>query len=153
MLTCQLADPATKGVEASVKLSKADLVPKYTNLGGDCRAFAEIETGTPGVHGRDQPPPASGDPAQTRGDSHRGSPQVELELDTAARSRWDGDSAIVSGGFYERDPDVKKLLSMTIKAARARGKYVGVCGHRPGDHADPAELLVEEGIDSVSWNP
>lgn len=33
VLTCQPADPATKGgVEASVKLAKADLVPKDTNL-------------------------------------------------------------------------------------------------------------------------
>jgi transposase len=44
VLTCQPADPATKGgVEASVKLAKADLVPKDTNLRGDYGTFAELE--------------------------------------------------------------------------------------------------------------
>jgi pyruvate,water dikinase len=65
----------------------------------------------------------------------------------------DRDSAIVSGGFDERDPAVKKLLSMAIKACKARGKYVGICGQGPSDHADFAEWLVAEGIDSVSLNP
>ncbi|MGM7778889.1 phosphoenolpyruvate synthase [Arthrobacter sp. KNU-44] len=65
----------------------------------------------------------------------------------------DRDSAIVSGGFDERNPAVKKLLSMAIKACQARGKYVGICGQGPSDHADFAEWLVEEGIHSVSLNP
>ncbi len=65
----------------------------------------------------------------------------------------DRDSAIVSGGFDERDPAVKKLLSMAIKACKARGKYVGICGQGPSDHEDFAQWLVEEGIDSVSLNP
>ncbi len=65
----------------------------------------------------------------------------------------DRDSAIVSGGFDERDPAVKKLLSLAIKACKARGKYVGICGQGPSDHADFAEWLVGEGIDSVSLNP
>jgi transposase len=44
VLTCQPADPATKGgVEASVKLAKADLVPTDTNLRGDYASFAELE--------------------------------------------------------------------------------------------------------------
>jgi pyruvate,water dikinase len=65
----------------------------------------------------------------------------------------DRDSAIVAGGFDERDPAVKKLLSMAIKACKDRGKYVGICGQGPSDHADFAEWLVDEGIDSVSLNP
>jgi len=65
----------------------------------------------------------------------------------------DRDSAIVSGGFDERDPAIKKLLSMAIKACKARGKYVGICGQGPSDHPDFAEWLVTEGIDSVSLNP
>lgn len=44
MLTCQPADPATKGgVEASVKLAKADLVPTDANLRGEYASFAELE--------------------------------------------------------------------------------------------------------------
>jgi pyruvate,water dikinase len=65
----------------------------------------------------------------------------------------DRDSAIVSGGFDERNPAVKKILGMAIAAAKARGKYVGICGQGPSDHADFAQWLVEEGIDSVSLNP
>src|SRR5690606_6070877 len=48
----------------------------------------------------------------------------------------DRDSSIVASLFDERDPAVKKLLSMAIKAARARGKYVGICGQGPSDHPD-----------------
>jgi pyruvate, water dikinase len=65
----------------------------------------------------------------------------------------DRDSAIVAGSFDERDPAVKKLLSMAIKACKDRGKYVGICGQGPSDHADFAEWLVREGVDSVSLNP
>jgi len=44
VLTCQPADPATKGgVEASVKLAKADLVPTDTNLRPGYASFAELE--------------------------------------------------------------------------------------------------------------
>lgn len=65
----------------------------------------------------------------------------------------DRDSAIVAGGFDERDDAVKKLLSMAIKACKERGKYVGICGQGPSDHSDFAEWLVREGIDSLSLNP
>ncbi|NUS34919.1 MAG: IS21 family transposase [Pseudarthrobacter sp.] len=44
VLTCQPADPATKGgVEASVKLAKADLVPTATNLRPGYASFAELQ--------------------------------------------------------------------------------------------------------------
>jgi len=44
VLTCEPADPASKGgVEASVKISKADLVPTGTNLRDDYACFAELE--------------------------------------------------------------------------------------------------------------
>ncbi|MFF1883374.1 phosphoenolpyruvate synthase [Pseudarthrobacter sp. NPDC058196] len=65
----------------------------------------------------------------------------------------DRDSAIVANSFDERDAAVKKLLSMAIKACRAHGKYVGICGQGPSDHPDFAEWLVKEGVNSVSLNP
>ena len=65
----------------------------------------------------------------------------------------DRDSSIVAGLFDERDPAVKKMLSMAIKAARAKGKYVGICGQGPSDHPDLAEWLMAEGIESLSLNP
>ena len=65
----------------------------------------------------------------------------------------DRDSAIVAGLFDERDPAVKKLLSMAISAARAKGKYIGICGQGPSDHPDLAEWLMQQGIESLSLNP
>jgi len=44
VLTCAPADPASKGgVEASVKVAKADLVPTDTNLRPEYGSFAELE--------------------------------------------------------------------------------------------------------------
>ncbi|MGY0504257.1 phosphoenolpyruvate synthase [Luteimonas sp. e5] len=65
----------------------------------------------------------------------------------------DRDSSIVAELFDERDPAVKKMLSMAISAARAQGKYVGICGQGPSDHPDLAQWLMEQGIESVSLNP
>ncbi|MFT3762423.1 MAG: phosphoenolpyruvate synthase [Pseudoxanthomonas sp.] len=65
----------------------------------------------------------------------------------------DRDSSIVANLFDERDPAVKKMLSMAISAAKKKGKYVGICGQGPSDHPDLAEWLYREGIESVSLNP
>jgi pyruvate,water dikinase len=65
----------------------------------------------------------------------------------------DRDSGIVAGSFDERDPAVKAVLQMAIRACRKAGKYVGICGQGPSDHPDFAKWLVEEGIDTVSLNP
>jgi pyruvate,water dikinase len=55
--------------------------------------------------------------------------------------------------FDERDPAVKALISRAITACRATGKYVGICGQGPSDHADFADWLAQEGIVSISLNP
>ena len=65
----------------------------------------------------------------------------------------DRDSSIVANLFDERDPAVKKLLAMAISTARAKGKYIGICGQGPSDHPDLAEWLMDQGIESVSLNP
>ncbi len=65
----------------------------------------------------------------------------------------DRDSGLVAHAFDERDPAVKQLLSMSIKAANRLGKYVGICGQGPSDHADFAEWLMDEGIQTISLNP
>jgi pyruvate,water dikinase len=65
----------------------------------------------------------------------------------------DRDSALVADTFDERDDAVKALLAMTISACKARGKYVGICGQGPSDHADLARWLLEQGIESMSLNP
>ena len=65
----------------------------------------------------------------------------------------DRDSGLVAGAFDERDPAVKAMLSIAIRACRKHGKYVGICGQGPSDHPDFARWLMEEGIDSLSLNP
>ena len=65
----------------------------------------------------------------------------------------DRDSGLIAHLFDERNPAIKKLLSMAIQSCRKAGKYVGICGQGPSDHPDLAKWLMEEGIDSVSLNP
>ena len=65
----------------------------------------------------------------------------------------DRDSSVVAKSFDERDDAVKALMSMAIKACKAQGKYVGICGQGPSDHPELARWLVEQGIDSLSLNP
>jgi pyruvate, water dikinase len=65
----------------------------------------------------------------------------------------DRDSGLVAAGFDERDAAVKFMISTAIKACKARGKYVGICGQGPSDHPDLAEWLLEQRIDTMSLNP
>ena len=65
----------------------------------------------------------------------------------------DRDSSVVAKSFDERDAAVKALMAMAIKACKAQGKYVGICGQGPSDHPELARWLVEQGIDSLSLNP
>ena len=65
----------------------------------------------------------------------------------------DRDSSVVARQFDERDPAVKAIIAMAIRACKARGKYVGICGQGPSDHPELARWLVDEGIDSISLNP
>ena len=65
----------------------------------------------------------------------------------------DRDSALIADSFDERNPAVKMLIERAIKACRAAGKYIGICGQGPSDHPDLAAWLLEQGIESVSLNP
>lgn len=65
----------------------------------------------------------------------------------------DRDSGLIAHLFDERNPAIKKLLSLAIQACRRRGKYIGICGQGPSDHPDLARWLMDEGIESVSLNP
>jgi pyruvate,water dikinase len=65
----------------------------------------------------------------------------------------DRDSGVVAGLFDERDPAVRSLMAMAIRACKRQGKYIGICGQGPSDHPDLARWLMAEGIDSVSLNP
>ena len=65
----------------------------------------------------------------------------------------DRDSALVAGGFDERDPAVLHMLGLAITACKKLDKYVGICGQGPSDHPELAEWLLEQGIESMSLNP
>ncbi len=65
----------------------------------------------------------------------------------------DRDSSLVAHVFDERNPAVKKLLTMAIDACRKQGKYIGICGQGPSDYPDFAAWLYEQGISSLSLNP
>lgn len=65
----------------------------------------------------------------------------------------DRDSGLVAHRFDERDPAVKAMLHLAIKACKTHNKYIGICGQGPSDHKDFARWLMSEGIDSLSLNP
>jgi pyruvate,water dikinase len=65
----------------------------------------------------------------------------------------DRDSEIVAHLFDERNPAVKQLIAHVIKAAKAAGRKIGICGQAPSDYPEFARFLVEQGIDSISLNP
>ncbi len=60
---------------------------------------------------------------------------------------------LLARDVVERDPAVKAMLDMAIKACLDQGKYVGICGQGPSDHPVFAKWLVEQGITSISLNP
>ncbi|OON62666.1 phosphoenolpyruvate synthase [Massilia sp. KIM] len=73
--------------------------------------------------------------------------QLTLGLDR------DSGMELLAKDFDERDPAVKAMLSLAIKACREQGKYIGICGQGPSDNPDFAVWLMEQGIESMSLNP
>jgi len=65
----------------------------------------------------------------------------------------DRDSEIVAHVFDERNPAVKTMIANVIRAAKAKGRKIGICGQAPSDYPEFAAFLVELGIDSISLNP
>jgi pyruvate,water dikinase len=65
----------------------------------------------------------------------------------------DRDNAIISDLFNEKNDAPKQLIkSLILKAKKAKVK-VGLCGQAPSDFPEYAKFLVDEGIDSISFNP
>ena len=65
----------------------------------------------------------------------------------------DRDSQKIAHIFDERNLAVVKMIKMAIDACKAEGKYIGICGQAPSDYPEITEMLVEEGISSISLNP
>jgi pyruvate, water dikinase len=64
----------------------------------------------------------------------------------------DRDSALVSDLFNEKDPAVMQLITTAIHVARKKGIKIGLCGQAPSDMPEFAQFLVNQGINSVSFN-
>jgi pyruvate,water dikinase len=65
----------------------------------------------------------------------------------------DRDSTIISSLFDENNPAVKQMIAQVISAAKASGAKIGLCGQAPSDDASFAAFLIEQQIDSISFNP
>jgi pyruvate,water dikinase len=65
----------------------------------------------------------------------------------------DRDSAQLADLFDERDPAVTTSIRNLVRSAHAKGRKAGLCGQRPSDDPEFAQLLVDAGIDSVSVTP
>ncbi len=64
----------------------------------------------------------------------------------------DRDSALVSNLFSEKNAAVMRLIASAIRTARHKGIKIGLCGQAPSDMPEFAQFLVNEGIDSISFN-
>lgn len=65
----------------------------------------------------------------------------------------DRDSAIISSLFDENNAAVKYMIEKVIKSAKKSGVKIGLCGQAPSDDPTFASFLIDNGIDSISFNP
>lgn len=65
----------------------------------------------------------------------------------------DRDSAIISDLFDERNPAATWMFATAIERAHKACIKIGLCGQAPSDYPEFARFLVEQGIDSISFNP
>jgi len=45
------------------------------------------------------------------------------------------------------------MIGMAIERVKKKGRKIGLCGQAPSDFPDFARFLVEQGINSISFNP
>ena len=55
--------------------------------------------------------------------------------------------------YDENDPAAKEMIAMAIRSAKKTRTKIGLCGQAPSDFPDFATFLINEGIDSISFNP
>ncbi len=141
VLTCEPADPASKGgSENTVKIAKADLVPKDTNLRGEYATFAELEAACA----------AFCEQVNTR--THRITRRVPAEMLAEERTRLHPipqTPHTVAFGLTRRVPDTTPMV--TFEAGQYSvphdllGQQVWVRVHGAGD--DERVVIVHVGTD------
>ncbi|MFO7977179.1 MAG: phosphoenolpyruvate synthase [Bacteroidales bacterium] len=65
----------------------------------------------------------------------------------------DRDSQLVSHLFDENHPAARTMVRMAIEKARMKGRKIGLCGQAPSDFPEFARFLVQQSINSISFNP
>ena len=65
----------------------------------------------------------------------------------------DRDSSIIEDLFDEENPASKIMIKTIIEKAGRLNKKIGICGQAPSDSPEFVEFLLNEGIDSISFNP
>ena len=65
----------------------------------------------------------------------------------------DRDSSIISDLFDEKNEAVTDMIASVIASAKSTHTRIGLCGQAPSDMPEFAKFLVEQGIDSISFNP
>jgi len=65
----------------------------------------------------------------------------------------DRDSAIVSDLFSEQNEAPKEMIAGMIAKSKKAGRKIGLCGQAPSDFPEFAQFLVDEEINSISFNP
>lgn len=65
----------------------------------------------------------------------------------------DRDSELMMDLFDENNEAPKQMIRMAIQSAKKTNTKIGLCGQAPSDYPEFTSFLVEEGIDSISFNP
>ncbi|WP_299111274.1 phosphoenolpyruvate synthase [uncultured Winogradskyella sp.] len=65
----------------------------------------------------------------------------------------DRDSELMGKLFDENDEAAKQMIKMAIQSARKTQTKIGLCGQAPSDFPEFAAFLVNESINSISFNP
>lgn len=62
----------------------------------------------------------------------------------------DRDAAALHQEYDERDKAVMTMMRQVIQRARAAGAHIGICGEAPALYTEVADMLIQEGIGSIS---
>ena len=65
----------------------------------------------------------------------------------------DRDSSIVADLFSEQNEAAMEMIRMVIHKAKEASVKIGLCGQAPSDFPEFAQFLVEQGINSIAFNP